>query len=216
MTVGTGSQLCFPDYFIQEGLAFRFTPFNRHRTGVDVDTKRMYENIMTKFKFGNAADPDVYLDENILRMCNAHRIVMVGTASALLQEGDTARARKMLDYSLQVLPPETVPLDYASNAAGTMAELYYRLGDKAKGARILSGLQKKSSQYAHWYLALSDGKLKACTRECMVHAQVLYRVLGLMEQYGHPEFEKASKDFEGINVLMQQRGVFAAETAYAD
>lgn len=216
MTVGTSSQLCFPDYFIQEGLTYRFTPFNRRETGKEVDTGRMYENIMTKFKFGNVADPDVYLDENILRMCNAHRLLMIGTASALLQEGDTARARDVLDYSLEVLPPETVPLDYASNAAGTMAELYYRIGDKEKGALIVDALLKKSSQYAHWYLGLSNKKLKVSTRECMIHAQIMYRLLELMDRYQHPGIEEATKDFEEINVLMQQRGVLAAETAYAN
>lgn len=216
MTVGTSSQLCFPDYFIQEGLAYRFTPFNWRDTGVEVDTRRMYDNIMTKFKFGNVADPHVYLDENIRRMCNAHRLVMVGAASALLQEGDTTRARNVLDYSLKVLPPETVALDYKDNGAGTMAELYYRMGDKEKAGRIVDALVKKSSQYTRWYLGLSDKKLKACTGECMIYAQIYYRMLRMMEQYGHPGLKKATEDFEAINVLMQQRGVFAAETAYAD
>ena len=209
ITVGGDAQLCFQDYFIQEGLAYRFTPFNSRQTGHAFDTQRMYDNIMNKFKFGNAADPDVYLDENIVRMCNAHRRIMVDVATALYEEGDSIRAKKMLDYSMQVLPPSTVPLDYAQNSAGQMAEIYYLLGEKQKAEQIVSELTEKSLQYTRWYLSLSDSKLRASTRNCIIHAQILYRLLDLMEEYKHPAYQATLKAFNEINTLMGSRSVFA-------
>jgi hypothetical protein len=48
-------------YVRQTGLSYQLVPVVNQ--GIDVDAS--YKNIMTKFSFGNAKNPNVYFDEEI-------------------------------------------------------------------------------------------------------------------------------------------------------
>ena len=55
ISVGNATKLKFDDYFVQEGLAFRFTPFNYKKwgdaegdNGYAIDTEKFYENVMNR------------------------------------------------------------------------------------------------------------------------------------------------------------------------
>ena len=54
---------------MQEGLAYRITPFNTTRLNARIDSEKMYDNLMNKFKFGGINNPDIYIDETVMRMC---------------------------------------------------------------------------------------------------------------------------------------------------
>ncbi len=203
ITVG-GDYDYLQKYFIKEGLANRFTPFDVNQTQKNIDTKRMYENVMKKFRFGNASDPNVYLDENTLRMCNAHRRTMVELAVALFNEGDKKKAREVLDYSLKVLPETTVPLDFR-NSAPEMAELYYRLGDSKKGDSLLKALFDKSAQYANWYLNLSDARLATSARECLINMQMMLRYLDIMQTNNSSLLKQSAAQFDRLEKMCNQR-----------
>ena len=206
-TVLHSARLCFADYLIQEGLTLRFTPFKNSTNMMRYDAQSAYDNIMNKFKFGNVNLPHVYLDGAVLRMCSAHRNVMVQTAEALLMEGDKVKAKKMLDYSLEMLPPSALPFDYVQNSSGDMAELYYMLGDKAQGDSIIDALFKKSEQYIYWYLSLSGRKFEVSTREIRLHAEIYTRLLRMLEEYNPAKFQTYYHKFEVLHGLMQQRGI---------
>ena len=57
-----------------------------------IDPDVMYDNMMNKFKWGNADDPSVYLDENNRRMFSNFRRIFGNLGKALPAEGDTIRA----------------------------------------------------------------------------------------------------------------------------
>jgi hypothetical protein len=68
ITVGTENHLNLGDNFMQEGLAYRITPFNTTKLNARLDSEKMYDNLMHKFKFGGIDKDDIYLDETIMRM----------------------------------------------------------------------------------------------------------------------------------------------------
>ena len=72
--------------FVREGLADRITPFNTKESGMTMDTERMYDNLMNKFRFGGLDNPDIYLDETVLRMCYTHRRLFATLAMQLMRE----------------------------------------------------------------------------------------------------------------------------------
>ena len=81
ITVGTDNQLNMREHFIQEGLTYRFTPFDTEALGATIDSEKMYDNLMNKFKFGGIDKPGIYIDENAMRMCYTHRrIFEIGRA----------------------------------------------------------------------------------------------------------------------------------------
>ena len=88
ITVCSDNHMNLTNNFLQEGLAYRITPFNNTALGRRIDSEKMYDNLMNKFKFGGIDNPDVYLDETVHRMCDTHRRLFVQLASQLIKEGN--------------------------------------------------------------------------------------------------------------------------------
>ena len=51
ITVGADNHLNLTNNFLQEGLAYRITPFDNAKLGRRIDSEKMYDNLMNKFKF---------------------------------------------------------------------------------------------------------------------------------------------------------------------
>ncbi len=176
VTVGGENHLNLTDNFMQEGLAWRITPFNTTKLNARIDSEKMYDNLMHKFKFGNISDENVYIDETMMRMCQTHRRTFVQLASQLVKEGKGDKALKALDYSLEVIPSTTVPHDYVMCSSMEMAKLYIALGEVAKAEAILSDLGNKSVEYAAWYLSLDDQRLATSYENCVNNLLILDEV----------------------------------------
>jgi predicted Zn-dependent protease len=173
ITVGSENHLNMGDNFMQEGLAYRITPFNTTQLGARIDTEKMYDNMMHKFKFGGIDNPDIYLDETVMRMCQTHRRTFVQLAAQLVKEGKNDKALKALDYCQQVVPSTTVPHDYIMSSSKEMADLYLQLGQTDKAMTILNDLANKSVEYLSWYLSLDDARLGSSYEECLRHLYIL-------------------------------------------
>ena len=52
---------------------------------------------MNKFKFGGINNPDIYIDETVMRMCQTHRRMFIQLATQLIKEGKKDKALKALD-----------------------------------------------------------------------------------------------------------------------
>ena len=164
ISVGSEEQLGMQDHFIQEGLAYRFTPFDTKKTGVKIDSEKMYDNLMHKFRFGGIDKPDIYIDENAMRMCYTHRRVFSQLVQQLMAEGQKERAREVLIYAEKMIPPFNVPYDW-QNGAAQMARAWYQLGEMEKGDEIMRQLADKSIEYLTFYLSLNIRRFYSCTHE---------------------------------------------------
>lgn len=173
VTVGQDNHLGLGGHFVQEGLAYRITPFGGGQPGSRVDTGRMYHNLMHRFRFGGISRPGIYLDETTLRMADTHRRLFVQLAQALMAEGQTDKALKALDYCQQQLPAANVPHDYVTGSSRQMADCYARLGRTADAEAILCQLADNSVEYLTWYLSLDDARLAASSDACMRHFYIL-------------------------------------------
>ncbi len=182
ISVGSDNQLGMDNFFVQEGLAYRFTPFDNTKTGVSLDTEKMYDNLMHKFKFGGIDQPGIYIDENALRMCYSHRRIFAQMVVQLMKEGKKDKAKAALDYAEQMIPAFNVPYDF-QNGALQMAEAYYQLGETEKADAIIKALADKAVEYATWYLSLDDSRFLVSERECQYHLSLLDAEVKKMRQY---------------------------------
>ncbi len=173
ITVASSNHLNLTDYFLQEGLAYRITPFNNAALGRRVDSEKMFDNLMHKFKFGGINNPDIYLDETVLRMCDTHRRLFVQLASQLLKEGKRDKALQVLDYCQKMIPSTTVPHDYIYCSSKEMAQDYIQLGKTQEGVDILSQLARNSLEYLTWYLSLDGRHFSSAYEECVSHFYIL-------------------------------------------
>ena len=173
ITVGSENHLGMDNHFTQEGLAYRFTPFDTDKLNSKIDSEKMYDNLMNKFKFGGIDNPDIYLDETVLRMCDTHRRMFVQLTSQLIKEGKKDKALKALDYCEKVIPSTTVPHDYLMSSSKEMAENYLALGQPQKAEKILNELANNAVEYATWYLSLDDARFASSYENCMRYFYIL-------------------------------------------
>ena len=182
ITVGRENQLGMDKHFIQEGLASRFTPFETKKLGTTVDSEKMYDNLMNKFKFGGIDKPGIYIDENVMRMCYTHRRVFAQLIEQLMKEGKKDKDLAALDYAEKMIPAYNVPYDW-QNGAVQMAEAYYQLGETEKADKIMDALANKAIEYLTWYLSLDNSQFFVSSREFEYHIALLNEELKLMEKY---------------------------------
>ncbi len=150
MTVGPDMYLSLSRNFNQEGLTYRIMPYE---TGGAVNTDVMFDNVVNKFRWGNANNPNVYLDENILRMCRSLRFMFFRLTSTLIEEGKKDKALIVLDKCMKELPIETVGYDYTIPYLGAS---YLEIGQKEKGEALLEAAAQNASSKLTWFSALSD------------------------------------------------------------
>ncbi len=183
VSVGTENHLNMGNHFIQEGLAYRFTPFDTEKTGVKIDSEKMYDNLMNKFKFGGIDKEGIYIDENAMRMCYSHRRIFSQLVGQLIREGKKDKAKAALDYAEKMIPAYNVPYDF-QNGAIQMAEAYYQIGETEKADNIMKALADKAVEYLTWYLSLSDRHFAISAREVTeYHLPILNSEVKLMQKY---------------------------------
>lgn len=187
VTVGDDYYLGLSDHFELTGMAYQILPVGAKGAGPQVNTKEMYENMLTKFRYGNIADPKVYLDENTLRMCRTHRMMFSQLVAALYNEGDSARALKALDFAEKVIPGSTVRHDYVSTQ---LAEYYYKLGEIQKGDKIMDAVAKDCIENLEWYNSLTISQRNSVRNRIGHNMAVLNQVLRICDQ----EKQKAMLD----------------------
>ena len=189
ITVGSENQLGMENHFTQEGLAYRFTPFDTNKLNSKIDSEKMFDNLMHKFKFGGIDKPGIYIDENLMRMCFTHRRIFSQLIGQLIKEGKKDKALAALDYAEKMIPAYNVPYDWA-NGSFQMAEAYYQLGQQKKADQIVDALANKSLEYMIWYLSLTDDQLSIANENFVYNASLLDAYVRLMEKYKSQELEK--------------------------
>lgn len=180
LTVGEDNYMNLGDNFVQEGLANRITPFTTTIDGKpapgakNFDTEKTYNNLMNRYKFGGLETRGLYIDETVMRMCYTHRRLFAQLAKQLIIEKKNAKALKVLDKCLKVLPSYNIPNDYMSGSLD-LAECYAMLGKKAQARALFNDVWKNATQYMDWYLSLSSDHFSQSMNDCI-------RELTIMQQ----------------------------------
>lgn len=204
ITVGTENHLNLGNNFMQEGLAYRITPFNTTELNARIDSEKMYDNLMNKFKFGGIDNPNVYIDENIMRMCFTHRRMFAQLVKQLLKEGKKDKALKALDYSEKVIPGATVPHDFQSGSKD-LAEAYYELGETEKADKIMNAIANNSLEYITWYLSLMNNQLATSSQDCLYHFYILDDVNNTLDKYKSKLASNYSKQLDELYGIYTSR-----------
>ena len=174
-----GDYLGLTDHFERTGMAFQVLPVGVKGAGAGVNTDEMYNNMMYKFRFGNIADPKVYLDENTLNMCQSLRAMFSYLIGALIDKGEIDRAKKVLDYCNKVIPGSTVRHSYPSVQ---LAIYYYTLSEPAKGNAIMDVIANDCVENLGWYLSLDKNQIQGVSNRVNQNFGILYQVLNICKQ----------------------------------
>lgn len=177
VTVPPSSYTGLENFFVLEGLAYRVSPIKIDKspsgeTGM-VDTRVMYDNMMNKYKWGNADKKGVYLDENIRRIMTVFRRQFGRLSLALAAEGDNERAIAAAEKGLAIVPPEKMPYDYYSL---DLAEGLLKAGKKDEAVKIYNDIIDNSVENLEFISSLPAGKLFGLDFHSGVSLQALYDI----------------------------------------
>ena len=215
-TVGSENYLSsLSDFFVTEGLAHRITPFNWKKLGYGsqyetiIDSDKMYDNVMNRFKFGGIAEnPDYYLDETTSRMVYTHRMLFASLAERLYIEDRNKEALEVLERAEQVMPGSIVP-HKSDLGAVSMADTYIKLGKKDKAMEIINASTGDLLEYLNWCASLSGRKYSAVSSDFAFNLRLLNMTIDVLKD-GGAEYKEEANRYESefnkyYNILRSRR-----------
>ena len=205
-TVGSENYMNLGDNFVQEGLAYRITPFTTNKPGArNFDTEKTYNNVMNRFKWGGLDKPGLYIDETVMRMCYTHRHLLAQLALELISEHKDAKALNVLRKAEKVLPEYNVPLTFMSGAAD-MARAYAILGKKADAKRILDKVWEDAKEYADYYVQLTGARFTMCQNDIMRQLYILQNLADITSGFDKGLADKRMKTVNALYSTYQAKG----------
>ncbi len=194
VTVGGDNYFGLNPYFQLEGLAYRIAPIRAKADSNGqvgrVDTEKMYDKVMNKFRWGFYNKPGIYLDENKTRMASNLRNNLSRLAIAFIEESyqtnDTVLAIDKLNKAVAVLdkiqyelPDDIIPHNYFSLF---LANGYYLADQPEKADDILVKFADENMKELNFYLSLSEPRMMAVLsdiqRNLAIYSEILKTAKG--------------------------------------
>ena len=211
VSVGDDNYINLGNNTITEGLAYRITPFTTTNNGRPIegaknfDTKRTYDNVMHRFKFGGLETPGLYLDETVMRMCFTHRRIMAKLALELLNENKDKEAREVLEFTAKKIPTYNVPHSYTSGSLD-MARAWVALGDNKQAMNIIKPMWKNSAQYMFYYSSLDGMRFKSAENDAIMHFYILQQIVSLTQNIDKAWTDGRIAELSALVKLFESKG----------
>jgi Protein of unknown function (DUF2723) len=152
-------------YMQLEGLALRLVPFaNRSDDGYGVvgngkvDTDRTYNNIMTKWRWGNFDNIDTHINTSYGPSLQTMRIVFIRTARKLLANGEKEKAIALAEKYFTSFPSKNFPYDYFSTY---LLDVLVKAGAPEKAAPIMKEMADYFAGNLTFYESQPDDIMKS-------------------------------------------------------
>ena len=185
-TVGPSNYGNLYQHFVQEGLAWRITPYTFENNQVQntvCDSEKMYDNMMNKYHYGNLKQPGLYIDETVMRMCWTHRRWFAEMILTLIHEGKMDKAKKALAKCEEEIPEYNVPYD-ANSGSLELADAYIACGQFDKATHIYDVIEKMSLEYINWYMSLANYRFASAWRDLKTELYTLATIQNSYEKLG--------------------------------
>ncbi len=186
-SLGSRHTLNLDNYFHNEGFAFRLTPMNKKAkapNGVassDINTDIMYNNLMNVYTWGNINDPNVYIDQTIIRTT---KIVKIRNnfgelAKALVKEGKIDKAKEVMARCDSVMPPSMFPISYFDCE---YVDGYYQTGEPEIADSILTDGINTIMTELGYYKTLDKSKRNTNAQEIQINIATLGKIVSLFQK----------------------------------
>lgn len=207
-TAGSDSYLGLNAFLRNEGFALRLVPVAaQSEQGFEgyINSTILYNKLMHVYKYGNAQDPNVYLDETNVRMLNNLRTLFGRLASKLNEENKKKEAIEVCDKCMQVIPDESLPVNYFLLP---LAESYLSAGAQDKGVEILTKMVEYYSEDLDYYFRFPNNSLPALNEDLRHSLMVLNGIASLADENGIvPLKEKATISLDKYFKLYEESGL---------
>jgi hypothetical protein len=147
----------FTPFCYLNGFVYRFLPLKTDSMDIDkrnanVDAEASYDILMNNCKWGNLADPKVYVDPESFRNTFAPKQSFMRLAKKLVTEGKNEQAVKVCDYVQKIFPDNKIHFDYSMVE---FVNTYYEAGAYDKGNKLANRILQIYEQNLNYISALS-------------------------------------------------------------
>ena len=195
ITVPSDNYMGLDNYLYNEGFAYRLLPLRPQVTdsaSTDkpelTNTDAMYNNMMTKFKWGNMKNAS-YLDPESLRMSftiiNHFNIL----AENLSKQGKIEEARKALLKCIEVVPDNNYSLNFTIRKF-YMAELLYKVKEPEKANELIVNTANYIEDQLQYLSAIAQTKENLNEREMQLGMYVIAEMIKLTALNGQTDLNK--------------------------
>jgi hypothetical protein len=146
-------------YARQTGMTYQLVPVANSA----IDTDAAFKNMMNKFTFGNAQNPNVYFDEENRRHLNSIRYSIAQVAFALAVEGKKDSARQLLKKIDLATNEKNFPYGMTSNRGNqhnyfsyVFLQACYAADDKVLAKKVSNSVMKDLKQQIAYYKSLGE------------------------------------------------------------
>ena len=148
------------DYLQLEGMSLKLVPIKSQSDGrygfvgsgrIAID--KTYENIMTKFKWGNFDKERLFVDRSYYPSVVSTRLAMIRLSRALIARGQNDRAVEVLNKYFEAYPNMNFPYDY--NAMYLIQE-YFNAGQPEAAKEHIRILAKNTIESIVFYESLNQ------------------------------------------------------------
>ncbi len=185
------------DYMQFDGYAYRLVPIKTPEDYLSlgrIDVDLLYHNMMEVFRWGNVADPRVYVDGFTKHSYNAAQVwgSFARLADGLSERGDTVKAVGVLDYGLEQVPP--VQLDCNIHLL-SMINSYYRAGAMEKGDKLFNYYLNVAMEYIDYFSRFPESWDASLGMKMRENVMVMMELSDIAVFYGREELQKKITDF---------------------
>ncbi|MBR4063836.1 MAG: DUF2723 domain-containing protein [Tidjanibacter sp.] len=192
------------DYLQYDGYAYRFVPIkSKVESSLEIgriDVDYLYTNLMEKFRYGNVADPDVYVDNfsryNIRSV--QIRLGFARLAMGLLERGDREGAIEVLDRGLEVIPLSQVGWGDGGNFDYEMLayiDSYYMAGETERGDELLLAFATDVAEHILYYSSFPENRIGLVAEQLDTAYSMLAQLYMLAEDSGREEIANELKAY---------------------
>jgi len=166
VTVRSESLQGLDQYLQMEGLGLKIIPI---KAGKDplvpgvlgkgrVDSDKVYENVMTKFKWGNFDKYRLHVDRSYGPSIQSHRYMMLRAIQDFIKKGNNQKAIDLIDKYFEAFPHMNFPYDYNTIY---FINSYIAAGAEDKAKEIMRFLARETADHLIFYNSLAPQDLAA-------------------------------------------------------
>ena len=191
------------DYVVQEGNAYRVLPVKNNRKDREnlVNTDGSYKKMLHDFGYRGLDNPNLYFNEDYKGFVQNHRSSLNSLAEGLIDEGDTARAKKVLMFNVETIQDRAVAYDLTSV---TTIDLLFKVGEKQKAIAMANLMGPRAYDMAVYEM----NKYSGISLEIRKDLYILDQLQEILYRNGEMELGKKFEDqyTSVINALQVTEG----------
>jgi hypothetical protein len=202
VTVGSNFYPNIQTYLQNEGMAHRFVPIAGSNKQPKTDI--LFDNVMNKFRFGNASDPKIYIDETNRRTCQSLRSTFSQLADALIREGKIEQAKQVLDRGMKEVPETAIPLDWGMLV---FVDSYFKVEETQKAEDLLNKVVYNVEQSIQYVTSLPVNKQDFVSRENSLRNNmgVLQQAYMICNAHKSAMYEQVKQKFDTYYSMLASR-----------